>query len=227
MEDAVRVLLVDDHAIFRKGLASLLTECGDFEVVAEAENGREAVEKAMELLPDVILMDIYMPEMDGLEAIRQIKEKMPSTKIVMLTVSEEDHILFEAIKGGAEGYLIKDVKPRELFEMLRGISRGEAPLSRSIATKILKGFAREAHREPVPSQGPSVTPREREVLELVARGQANKEIAAILGISESTVKKHLRNILEKLHLQNRVEAAIYAFKKGLVSEGSAIDTQKE
>ncbi|MFQ5882193.1 MAG: response regulator [Candidatus Methylomirabilales bacterium] len=227
MEDAIRVLLVDDHAIFRKGLASLLLERTEFEVLAEAENGREAVEKAREYLPDLILMDIYMPEMDGLEATRQIKEEMPTTKIVMLTVSEEDHNLFEAIKGGAEGYLIKDVKPQELFEMLRGVSRGDAPLSRPIATKILKGFAREIHRKRGPARGPSITLREQEVLEQVARGHANKEIAAALGISESTVKKHLRNILEKLHLENRVEAAIYALKEGLVSESPAAGTQKE
>lgn len=227
MEDTIRVLLVDDHAIFRKGLAGLLLERNEFEVVAEADNGREAVDKAREHLPDLILMDIYMPEMDGLEATRQIKEEMPSTKIIMLTVSEEDHNLFEAIKSGAEGYLIKDVKPQELFEMLRGVLRGEAPLSRPIATKILRGFAREMHTRVGPSRGSAITSREREVLEHVARGHANKEIAAALYISESTVKKHLRNILEKLHLENRVEAAIYAFEKGLVSKSPAPGSQKE
>jgi DNA-binding NarL/FixJ family response regulator len=227
MEDAIRVLLVDDHPIFRTGLASILLERPEFDLLAEAENGREAVDKAREHLPDLILMDIYMPEMDGLEATRQIKEEMPATKIVMLTVSEEDHNLFEAIKAGAEGYLTKDVKPQKLFEMLWGVSRAEAPLSPAIATKILKGFAREIHRKRGPTRGPSTTVREQEVLEQVARGHANKEIAATLGISQSTVKKHLRNILEKLHLENRVEAAIYAFQKGLVSESPAAGTQEE
>ncbi|MFQ5852643.1 MAG: response regulator [Candidatus Binatia bacterium] len=227
MEHTIRVLLVDDHAIFRKGLASLLLERSDFELLAEAETGSEAVRKAREHLPDLILMDIYMPEMDGLDATRQIKEEMPSTKIVMLTVSEEDHNLFEAIKGGAEGYLIKNVKPQELFEMLRGVFRGEAPLSRPIATKILKGLADEIDRKLGPVRGPSITHREREVLELVARGHANKEIAAALYISESTVKKHLRNILEKLHLENRVEAAVYALKKGIVSKSPASGSKKE
>ncbi len=227
MEDAIRVLLVDDHAIFRKGLANVLVEGREFEVVAEAENGREAVEKARELLPDLVLMDAYMPHMNGLEATRQIKEEMPTTKIVMLTVSEEDHTLFEAIKVGAEGYLIKDVRPHELFQMLRDVFRGEAPLSRQVATKILKGFVRATDPKLGPTRRPSITAREQEVLEQVARGQANKEIAAALGISESTVKKHLRNILEKLHLENRVEAAIYAFQKGLVSETPPSGIQKE
>jgi len=185
-------------------------------VVGQAEDGEEALEKARALEPDLILMDIYMPGGDGLTATRRIKEEMPSVKIVMLTISEEDQKLFEAIKSGADGYLLKKMRAQEFLEMLRGVSRGEAPISRAMAAKILAEFSRQASREAASAPGVQLTPRERDVLELLTKGATNKEIAALLGISENTVKNRLKSILAKLHLENRVQAVAYALQKGLV-----------
>lgn len=213
----IRVLLVDDHALFRKGIASILAGERGFEVVGEAGDGLEALERARELMPDVILMDIFMPGANGLEATRRIKEALPYVKIVMLTVSEEDQNLFEAIKSGAQGYLLKKIEPQELFALLRGVVQGDAPISRAMATKILGEFARQARRPaPASRPGSDLSGREREVLELVTQGKSNKEIAAALAIAENTVKNHLKNILEKLHLENRVQAATFALREGLV-----------
>jgi DNA-binding NarL/FixJ family response regulator len=219
MMDTLRILLVDDHVLFRKGVASLLSSCQDLEVVGEAMDGMEAVEIAREMVPDVILMDISMPECSGLEATRLIKREMPHVKIVMLTVSDDDCDLFEAIKNGAEGYLLKNLEPYQLFDMLEGIRRGEAAISGTLAAKILQEF-RESDRSPArqPEEGGLLTPRESEVLEQVVKGSTNEEIAATLSITENTVKVHLRNILEKLHLQNRIQAAVYAVRQGLVDD---------
>lgn len=217
--EAIRVMLVDDHTLFRSGVASLLRQQADFEVVGEAGNGEEAIEKAGTLMPDVILMDVYMPHMGGLEATRRIKESLPYVKIVMLTFSDEDKDLFEAIKAGAHGYLMKKIEPEELIRNLRGVCQGEAPISRSTATKLLDEFARVTRggaQESRPQE--KLSPREQEVLELLTTGATNKEIASSLGISENTVKNHLKNILEKLHLQNRVQAAAYALREGLVPD---------
>lgn len=215
--ETIRVLLADDHTLFRKGVATLLASQTDFEVVGEAINGYEALQKAREIMPDLILMDIWMPECDGLEATRRIKEEMPYVKIVMLTVSDDDHSLFEAIKCGAQGYLLKNLEPQELFDLLRGVFRGEAPISRPLAARILDEFARQARGEGQLAQlSPILTPREREVLCLIAEGMSNKEIATTLCITENTVKNHLRNIMKKLHLKNRVQIAVYAVKEGLV-----------
>ena len=215
--EPIRVLLVDDHALFRKGLASLIEPLEDMEVVGEAGDGREALERARELMPDLILMDIQMPGWDGLKATQLIKEEMPYVKIVMLTVSDDDKDLFEAIKQGAQGYLLKNLSPEELFELLRGVYRGEAPISHLTAARILDEFARLAQKETwVPIAGNNITPREKEVLQLVAQGATNKEIASQLFIAENTVKNHLRNILAKLHVQNRVQAAAYARREGLI-----------
>lgn len=214
--DTISILLVDDHALFRDGLASLLADQADFEVVGEAQDGEEALEKARELEPDLVLMDIYMRGGDGLTATRRIKEEMPSVKIVVLTISEEDQSLFEAVKSGARGYLLKKTNAQQFLEMLRGVSRGEAPISHSMAAKILDEFARVAPRDPQPAPGVQLSPREREVLELLTKGATNKEIATALGISENTVKNRLKSILEKLHLENRVQAVAFAFEKGLV-----------
>jgi len=212
----VRVLLVDDHSLFRKGIASLLSAEPGFEVVGEAANGVEGLEKARELMPDVILMDISMPEMDGLEATRRIKEEIPYVRIVILTVSDEDENLFQAIRNGAQGYLLKRIEPRALFSTLRGVGDGEAPISRTMATKLLAEFARQSTRQAVaPNPFATLTPREKEVLGLIALGKSNKEIATALAIAENTVKNHLKNILEKLHLENRVQAATYAIREGL------------
>lgn len=214
-----RILLVDDHVLFRKGLTALLSGRPDIQVVGEARDGLEAIEAAREFLPDVILMDVNMPRCDGLEATRRIKREMPHVKIVILTVSDDDQHLFEAIKSGAQGYLLKDLEPYQLYDLLESISRGDAPLSGSIATKILKEFSRPSGS---PAQEPEVmdelTPRETNILQLVAEGKSNKDIASELVISENTVKIHIRNILEKLHLQNRIQAAVYAVSQGLVSD---------
>lgn len=217
--EAMRVLLADDHALFRSGVAGLLRRQEDFEVVGEAEDGAEALERAKELMPDLILMDVCMPGMGGVEATRRIKAVMPYVKVVMLTISEDDKDLFEAIRAGAHGYLLKKIEPDAFFRTLRGVFRGEAPISRATATKILHEFARQTAqgtREPRSPGGLSA--REQEVLQLLTKGTSNKEIAAALGISPNTVKNHLKNILEKLHLENRVQAAAYALREGLTPD---------
>jgi DNA-binding NarL/FixJ family response regulator len=214
----LRILLVDDHVLFRKGVAALLARRPDMEVVGEAGDGLEAIAAAREMIPDVILMDIHMPKCNGLEATRMIKREFPHVKIVILTVSDDDQNLFEAIKSGAEGYLLKDLEPTRLYDLLESISHGEAPLSGVVAAKILKEFARpDADLAPTPEVMDELTTRETDILQLVVDGKTNKEIAASLFIAENTVKIHLRNILEKLHLQNRIQAAVYAVRQGLVN----------
>ncbi len=213
---AIRILLADDHSLFRRGVAGALADQADIEVVGEAADGLQAIAKTRELAPDVILMDIGMPGMNGLEATRSIKAEFPEIKIVILTIAEEDQNLFEAIKGGAQGYLLKDVEPQVLAEMVRGAFRGEAPIARTTASKILTEFARQARAADAGTPSTAgLTARETEVLGLVAGGATNKDIAAALGISPSTAKNHLQNILTKLHLENRVQVAAYALRKGL------------
>ena len=220
MEEKTAVLLVDDHALFREGLATLLSCQEGIEIVGEASSGEEALEKARELLPDIILMDVRMPGMGGLEATRKIKEEMPHTRILILTVSEDEDDLFEAIKSGAEGYLLKTVKSRDLIDMLLGVFRGEAALSRVMARKLWNEFAVQAKKQDNPSlvPRPDLTRREMEVLHLLSEGSSDKVIAGRLGISQRTVKNHVHNVLEKLQLHNRVQAAAYAHRKGLVEE---------
>jgi len=208
--DTVRVLIVDDHQLFRRGVSSLLAEHESLEVVGEASNGAEAIERARELMPDVVLMDIKMPGMDGLAATKQLKAEMPYVRIMMLTVSETDEDLFEAIKAGASGYLLKNVDPDQLVASVLQVQRGEVPIAPTMAAKILRELT-----TPAEASLQALTSRERQVLELLAGGKANKEIAFALKISENTVKNHLRNILEKLHIQNRVQAALYAVRMGL------------
>ncbi|MDD5467886.1 MAG: response regulator transcription factor [Anaerolineales bacterium] len=217
----LRMLLVDDHVLFRKGLAALLATRPGIQVVGEASDGLEALAVAHDLLPDVILMDIHMPKCSGLEATRRIKRELPHVKIVMLTVSDDDQDLFEAIKSGAQGYLLKDLEPNQLYNLLENISGGDVPLSGTIAAKILKVFTRSDLGSPQqPEVIDELTTREISILQLVAEGKTNREIASDLYISENTVKIHLRNILEKLHLQNRIQAAVYAVRQGLVDETS-------
>ncbi len=211
--DRIRVLIVDDHQLFRRGVSALLSQRDDMEVVGEASNGEEAVERAREAMPDVVLMDIKMPGMDGLAATRQLKAEMPYVRIMMLTVSETDEDLFEAIKAGASGYLLKNVDPDYLVACVQQVQRGEVPIAPTMAAKILRELT-----SPSETSIQSLTARERQVLELLASGMANKEIAFTLKISENTVKNHLRNILEKLHLQNRVQAALYAVRMGLAEK---------
>jgi DNA-binding NarL/FixJ family response regulator len=211
-----RVLVVDDHALFRKGVVGVIMEAEGFEVVGEAGEGREALAKVKELKPDVVVMDIYMPGMDGLETTRQIKEIVPAAKVVILTISEEDENLFEAVKAGANGYMLKSAEPETLCQTLRGVVRGEAVLSPSMGAKILEEFARQSRRAGEEASGPRLSPKEREVLQLLTRGAVNKEIAAALNITENTVKNHMKSIMEKLHLENRVQVVAYAFREGLV-----------
>jgi DNA-binding NarL/FixJ family response regulator len=219
-----RVLLVDDHALFRDGLRGLFAYEDDFEVVGEAGDGPAALAAAAELMPDLVLMDVDLPGWDGVETTRRLKTEMPYVKVVMLTVHDDDDTLFEAIKAGAQGYLVKSIRAAEMLDLLRGLARGEAPISRAMATRILEEFARTAGEPgdlapPGPEAG--LTFREQEVLELVARRYSNKEIATTLVITESTVKNHLRNILSKLHLRSRTEAARYAHDRGLLGPGGS------
>lgn len=219
MSNSVRVLLVDDHVLFRKGVEAVLATRPGVEVVGEASDGHQAVEMARATNPDVILMDISMPGCNGLEATRRIKSELPEVKILMLTVSDDDKDLFEAIKSGAQGYLVKNLKAHQLFDVLEALARGETPISAIMATKILHEFQQPlTSRSQAPEAAEPLTPREIEVLELIVAGQSNKEIAEALVISESTVKNHLRSILEKLHLRNRIQAAVYAVRQGLVAD---------
>ncbi len=209
----MRVLLADDHPLFRDGVRSLL-EARGVEVVGEVNDGQEAVEAALRLQPDVVLMDIMMPRLDGLEATRLIKARLPDVKIVMLTVSDEDRTVFEAIKSGAQGYLLKNLQTNEFFDLLSGIERGEAPISKGLAGRILDEFARDRAERSEQSLQEELTDRELEVLRCVSGGASNREVAAVLRISENTVKFHMRNILEKLHLRSRAEVIAYAARKG-------------
>jgi DNA-binding NarL/FixJ family response regulator len=217
----IRVLLADDHALFREGLAGIIASQPDLEVVGEANDGLEAVVKAQELKPDLILMDVQMPGMDGLEATRQIKQALPNTLIVMLTVRGDDEMLFEALKNGAQGYLLKDIRSRDMLSMLRGAMQGEAALSPSLAGRVLAEFRRLSRQMPAypTSEGDDLsdlTPRELDVLTVASQGASDKEIADRLTISIHTVKSHIRNILSKLHVNTRREAARVAKSKGLV-----------
>ncbi|HEU0247900.1 MAG TPA: response regulator transcription factor [Gaiellaceae bacterium] len=213
----MRLVLADDHALFRAGIASLLRAWGH-EVVGEAGNGLEALELVRKLHPDLVLMDITMPECNGLEATRLIKAELPDTRIAIVTVSDHDEDLFEAIKSGAEGYLLKDIAETELESTLNALAAGEPALSPRLAAKILDEFAR-LRREALTREDQPVdlTAREREVLQLVAEGSTNKEIATSLYISEHTVNFHMKNILSKLHLRNRAQAVAYAIRTGLVT----------
>jgi DNA-binding NarL/FixJ family response regulator len=216
---------VDDHRLFRKGLRALFEERSEFQVVGEAADGAEAIRKAHETHPDIVLMDIHMPNVNGLEATRQIKQDLPQVKVVILTVSDEDDDLFEAIKVGGTGYLLKNVHPDELFEMLLGVMRNEAPLSPSIAFKVLTAFRRRAPTEDDTGLVTTLTRREREVLTLVAQGFSNKEIATRLFLTEGTVKNHIHNLLDKLHLHNRVQATAIAIREGLATTAEASDAK--
>jgi DNA-binding NarL/FixJ family response regulator len=212
-----RVLLADDHALFREGLAGIIASQPDMQVVGEASDGLEAFVKAQELKPDLILMDVQMPGMDGIEAVRQIKQVWPETIIVMLTVRGDDNMLFEALKNGAQGYLLKEIRSQELLEMLRGALRGEAALSPHLAGRVLAEFRRLSKGGILEKDGQeALTEREQQVLSKVAEGATDKEIAAELNISLNTVKTHVRNILAKLQVSTRREAAKAAKSKGLV-----------
>ncbi|MBL1172693.1 MAG: DNA-binding response regulator [Anaerolineae bacterium] len=211
----MRVLLADDHKLFRQGMISLMRTREDLvEVVGEAETGEEAIQLTEKLSPDVVLMDIYMSQMDGLQAAKEIRTRFPKVAIVMLTSSERDGHLYEAVRLGVAGYLLKSLDADELFELLEGVTRGEAAMTRSMAMRLLKGVAdRMVDGE---SGEEALSEKELLVLRFVASGASNAEIAESLSISINTVKSHLKNILEKLQLANRTQAATYALKHGLV-----------
>lgn len=212
----IRVMIVDDHAIVRKGIRALLTESGDFEIVAEAADGQEAVQRAAETQPDVILMDLLMPGMDGIEATRQITSRLPQTRLLVLTSFAADNKLFPAIKAGALGYLLKDSSPEELVRAIRMVHRGEPALHPTIARKLLQEVAQPtAGLEPAPEV---LTAREMAVLRLIAQGMSNQEIAGELAVSEATVRAHVSRILAKLHLASRTQAALYAVREGLTAD---------
>jgi DNA-binding NarL/FixJ family response regulator len=216
--DAIRVLIVDDHALFRRGLEMVLEQEDDVEVVGEAGDGAEAIEKAQELMPDVVLMDVRMPRRSGIEATQTIKDLIPHAKILMLTISDEEADLYDAIKAGANGYLLKEISIEEVANAIRSVAQGQSLISPSMASKLLNEFAtmvkRADEKQQVPT--PRLTEREMEVLKLVAKGHNNRDIAKELYISENTVKNHIRNILEKLHLHSRMEAVVYAVREKLL-----------
>jgi DNA-binding NarL/FixJ family response regulator len=217
-DDAIRVVICDDHSLFRRGLAMVLEGEAGIVVVGEAEDGEAAVRAAEELAPDVVLMDVRMPKRSGIEATRAIAELVPATKILMLTVSDEEEDLYEAVKAGAAGYLLKEISIEEVADAIRSVVSGQSLITPSMASKLLAEFTnlskQAEQRQAVP--GPRLTSRELEVLKLVAQGMSNKEIAAELFISENTVKNHVRNILEKLHLHSRMEAVVYAVREKLL-----------
>jgi DNA-binding NarL/FixJ family response regulator len=201
--ETIRILLVDDHALFRSGLAGLLRQQADFELVGEADTGRKAMEKTRELMPDVVLMDVCVPNWDGIETTRRLKAEFPYVNIIVLTIGEDEKVLFKAVKAGAQGCFLKKIEPEQFFDQIRRLARGETTIEGHLATKVLQEFGR---RKQPDETGPvhQLTSREREVLQLLTRGKTNQEIAGKLGIAENAVKNHLKNILEKLHLENSV-----------------------
>jgi DNA-binding NarL/FixJ family response regulator len=218
--EPIRTLIVDDHALFRRGLEIVLATESDIEIVGQAGDGAEAVDKASEFLPDVVLMDVKMPRSSGLQACRAIKEVAPSAKIVILTMSDEEEDLFEAIRAGASGYLLKDIPLDEVAEAVRSVHTGQSLISPSMAGKLLTEFAALAKRDqeepPHEVPAPKLTDREMQVLKLVARGLNNRDIAKELFISDNTVKNHVRNILEKLQIHSRMEAVMVAVREKLI-----------
>jgi two-component system NarL family response regulator len=219
--DAIRVLIADDHALFRRGLEMVLEEEDGIELVGQASDGAEAVQIAGEAVPDIVLMDIRMPKTTGIEAARAMKEVAPTAKIVMLTISDEEEDLFEAIRAGASGYLLKDIPLDEVAAAVRSVHGGQSLINPSMAGKLLTEFAtlarRDAEEEPSKhAPAPKLTDREMEVLRLVARGMNNRDIAKVLFISENTVKNHVRNILEKLQIHSRMEAVMIAVREKLI-----------
>jgi two-component system NarL family response regulator len=218
--EPIRTMIVDDHALFRRGLEMVLDTEPDIDLVGQASDGAEAVEKAAESLPDIVLMDIRMPRSSGIEACRAMKEAAPSAKIVILTISDEEEDLFEAIRAGASGYLLKDIPLDEVADTVRAVHGGQSLINPSMAGKLLTEFATLARRDgeeraqELPA--PRLTEREMQVLKLVARGMNNRDIAKELFISENTVKNHVRNILEKLQIHSRMEAVMVAVRENLI-----------
>ena len=216
-DEVIRVLIVDDHALFRRGLMLVLESEPGIEVVGEAEDGSDALAKAEATAPDVVLMDVRMPKLSGIEATKAVAAALPTSKIIMLTVSDEEDDLYEAIKAGAAGYLLKEISIEEVADAVRAVVQGQTLISPSMASKLITEFQQlsriASDRSQVPA--PKLTDRELEVLKLVAQGMTNREVADQLYIAENTVKNHVRNILEKLHLHSRMEAVLYAVRENL------------
>jgi NarL family two-component system response regulator LiaR len=211
-DDKINVMLVDDHAIVRQGLRTYLELQPDIQVVGEASDGKQAISMVRELLPDVVLMDLVMPNTDGVEATRAITALSPSTRVIVLTSFSEDEKVFASIKAGAQGYLMKDVLPQDLVAAIRTVYRGEAQLDPEIARKLMQEFTNPQPTAPKHD----LTERELEVLTLIAHGKSNKDISEDLVLSEKTVKTHVSNILQKLHLSDRTQAAVYALRQKIV-----------
>ena len=214
VSNPIRVFIAEDHAIVRKGIRALLSLEPDIEVVGEAGNGREAVPGIESTQPDVILMDLVMPELDGIEAIQQVIARQPQARILVLTSFATDDKVFPAIKAGALGYLLKDSEPRDVVDAIRQVYRGESSLHPRIARKLMQELSHPADQPPTPDP---LTEREMEVLGLVAQGKSNREIADDLTVTEGTVRVHVSSILSKLHLASRTQAALYALREGLAS----------
>jgi len=216
--EKLRVLIADDHALFRRGLEMVLEKEPDIEVVGEAHDGQEAVDRATELMPDVVLMDVRMPKHTGIEATQKIKELLPHVKILVLTNSDEEADLYDSIKAGASGYLLKEISSEEVADSIRSVIQGHSRISPAMASKLLTEFQAMTKRadDRAPLAPPRLTDRELQVLGLVATGLGNRDIAGQLFISENTVKNHIRNILEKLQLHSRMEAVIYAVREKLL-----------
>lgn len=212
MDNMIRILVCDDHAVVREGLRALLSTEGDIQIVGEAADGLSAVTAYRELQPDVALIDMVMPQMDGVDAIRAIRSEFPNAHILVLTSFAEDEMVFPAIKSGALGYLLKDSSPEELVRAIRNVNQGEASLHPSIARRLIQELNQPTTLPPTPEP---LTEREVEVLKLVARGYSNEEIAEALTLSERTARGHVSSILGKLHLANRTQAALYALREGL------------
>ena len=224
MSNIIRVLIVDDHPVVRKGICFLLTGEKDIEVVGEAANGMEAIQQVEKHHPDVVLMDLIMPDMDGIEATRRISEKYPAVRILVLTSFVADDKVFPAIKAGAQGYLLKDTDPEYLVQAIHQVIRGELSLSPVIARKVLQELKQPAEKPMTPDP---LTDREVEILQLLAQGMENHAIAAQLDLSDATVRSHVSNILGKLHLANRVQVTLYALRSGLANLNDGIDGSKD
>jgi len=212
MSDPIRIFLADDHAVVREGLVALIETEEDMEVVGTGENGEEAVRRVLHFQPDVTLLDLHMPRKSGLEAITEIKAAMPEARILVLTSFGDDEHVFTAIKGGAQGYLLKDTPPHELIRAIRNVYEGKSALHPDIALKVIRELNKP---DDLPPTEDPLTEREVEVLKQVARGLSNDEIAQLLVVSERTVRTHVSNILGKLHLANRTQAALYALREGI------------
>ena len=216
----IRVLLVDDHAVVRQGLRFMLERQPDIEIVGEGSDGEQAIHLAADHLPEVILLDLLMPKMDGITAIREIKRVTPATQVIILTSHYDDDLIFKAIQAGALSYQLKDISPQDLLAAVRAAAQGESRLHPLVAMRLLREV-RERKQSPLKD----LTPRELEILTLIARGRSNAEIAATLVISEGTVKMHVSNVLSKLHLADRTQAAIYALQQRLVPLNEALEQQ--